>query len=189
MNRLLKRICRIIKSRIALDESFYLYRFENNPGIESVVTLEDINPDNIKDVLSFESKATMRYLKRFIKKGNKGILGYLNGECVHRSLYKDTPGKALIYKFLPIVIQENEVYIHNCETSERARGKNIYPFVISYIANKYYPSREILIATSTDNMASRRGIEKGGFKPFRIMRIRVRLGFKKRTSQSLNINQ
>jgi len=188
MKRFLERLYRILKSRICLDESFYLYRFKSDPRIESIITLEEVKGENIKDVLSFESKSTLKYLEQIIKKGEKGILGYLNGECVHRSFYKDAPGKALVFKFLPIMIGESEVYIHDCETAEKAKGKNIYPFVISYIARKYFPSKQILIATNVNNMASRRGIEKGGFEPFRIMRIKVFFGFKKRSSESLQIN-
>ncbi|HUS86922.1 MAG TPA: hypothetical protein VMW76_06770 [Bacteroidales bacterium] len=186
MTRFIKLIYNFIRSRIYLDESIMLYRHKNLIKIDSEATLVEVDEHNLMDALAFESRSSYNYMTRMYLKGEKGILGYVDGKCVHRSWIKDTKGKALLYKFLQININEQDVYIHDCATAPDMRGKNIYPFVLSYIAEKYKSSKKILIATSQNNESSVKGILKAGFIPIEKHCIKVVLGIKKRKVERIN---
>ncbi|MCD4769844.1 MAG: hypothetical protein K8R35_06735, partial [Bacteroidales bacterium] len=156
MRNIVNLILRAIRSRIYLDESFILYEYHHHFKFNPPVELKTATENNLNDVLYFDSKRNFLSMKKMLKQGEKGLLGYIDGKCVHRSWYKDNRGKALIFKFLPIFLEENEVYIHDCSTSSEMRGRNIYPYVLSCIASNYNEGNKILISTNVDNIASRR---------------------------------
>ncbi len=164
-----------------MDESFVLYKYEENTAVWSDIILVDTTRDNIEDVLLFESKRSLKYIRKMLKNGKQGLLGYIEGRCVHRSWYQNSKGKVLIYKFLPYYLKENEIYIHDCVTAPEMRGKNIYPFTLAFIARKFENIENVYVATNIRNEPSKRGILKAGFKPLKEMRIKVILGVKRRT--------
>lgn len=187
MRTIIQLIWRAIKSRIYLDESFILYEYKSVNNIESSVDLVKADKKNLSDVLMFDTKTNYKVMTRMLSKGEKGILAYIEGKCIHRSWYKEGSGKVDIYKFLPFYLKENEAYIYYCATAEEMRGKNVYPFVISYIAQMVRGSNRVFIATSNKNIASMRGIEKAGFEPVELWRIRVIMGIKRRYRRPIEL--
>jgi hypothetical protein len=189
MRAIIQLIIRAIKSRVFLDESFMLYEYHQNNIINSTVDLKEADENNLKDVLTFDTKTNYRNMRTMLRDGVKGYLGYVDGICIHRSWYKDTEGEVKIYKFLPFLLKEDEAYIYYCATSKEMRGKSIYPYTISFIAKILNSSKRIFIATSTKNSASMKGIEKAGFKAIELWRIRVICGFKKRSRIIVNYSE
>lgn len=64
-------------------------------------------------------------------------------------------------------LRNNEGLIHFCNTDSKYRGNNIYPYLISNLADIYfklYPHKRLYITTSPDNLASQKGLKKVGFK-------------------------
>ena len=181
MINFLKGVFKFFRSRLYMDESFILYKYEKNTRVKSDVILVDINGSNLEDVLLFESKASLKYMKKMLSDGKKGLLGYMGDRCVHRSWYQDSKGKVLIYKFLPYFLQEHEVFIHDCATSIEMRGKNIYPYTLAHIAQKFEDATNVYVATNIMNEPSKRGILKAGYIPQKKMRIKVILGIKRRS--------
>ena len=186
MRSLIKLVTGALKSRIFLDESFILYEYHKHSDIKSTIELKEAKESNLDDVLDFDTNRNYLSMKKMLKNGEKGKLGYSKGKCIHRSWFKDSKGKALIFKFLPIQLTEDDVYIHDCATSIEVRGQSIYPYVISKIARDAGSGKRILIATNVNNIASVRGIEKAGFKGIELWRIKVILGFKKRFRTKIN---
>lgn len=66
--------------------------------------------------------------------------------------------KVPIYGFLP----HKGIHLCFCETIPEARGKGLYPLLLSYIQNDY-PLCEFYMIVKEDNTPSIRGIEKAGF--------------------------
>jgi RimJ/RimL family protein N-acetyltransferase len=68
-------------------------------------------------------------------------------------------------------------WIYHCRTHESAQGLGIYPFVLSAIQRDYFTrgSREGIIYTTIQNIASQRGIVKAGFRLERELRA-LRIG-------------
>lgn len=63
----------------------------------------------------------------------------------------------------PYRLKKDEIFIHYCETAPEARGKNIYPHVLSNISEEH-KDKEILISVNDENIASKKGVEKVGFR-------------------------
>lgn len=66
--------------------------------------------------------------------------------------------KVPIYKFLP----SNGVHLCYCETISEARGKGLYPLLLSYIQN-VYKKYDLYMIVDESNLPSIKGIEKAGF--------------------------
>jgi len=65
-----------------------------------------------------------------------------------------------------IKIAESDYYIEACETHIKYRGQRIYPWVLSEIRKELLKKKDnnLYIATDVENVSSRKGIERAGFK-------------------------
>jgi hypothetical protein len=63
-------------------------------------------------------------------------------------------------------VTSRQIWIYNCRTAEWARGRRIYPAVLSFILSKYKQQSAAIawIYTTKWNEASQRGIERSGFR-------------------------
>jgi RimJ/RimL family protein N-acetyltransferase len=73
-------------------------------------------------------------------------------------------------------IGPEEAYVHYCETSPEARGRGLYPAVLGHIARERSDLAALYIACESENLASRRGIEKAGFAEIAHVTVRVLFG-------------
>lgn len=94
-----------------------------------------------------------------ISQNKKSFFVIIDGEFAHKSiLFKKL--------FLLKLINKNGPAIGDCVTSEKFKGKSIYPFVINHIAREEILNNgkeEVFIIVNSDNYSSIRGIEKSGF--------------------------
>ncbi len=171
---ILKKIIRVIYSKKVLlvyDHDCFLNQL-------SSATIVKANDSNIHDTLSFQNEKYARVFSDFLKNGDTGYLAYEKGECIHRSWVRS--GKQLVnlnWAF-KLQIENNEHYIHYCETAVKARGKNIYPHVLDHIAKDYKNKGRVFLTVNKNNNASIKGVEKAGFiEKERIILLLV-LGFK-----------
>lgn len=180
IRNIVKRGYNFLNSRIYVNETTILFESFKNIIQESPAKIVQANYDNLVDILTFQDSKYLKIFKNFLDNGDKGYFAYLNGKCVHRSWAQFGEKEVtLLAPFIKRKIKQNEAYIHYCETAPEARGKNIYPAVLSRIVNDFKDKyKNIYISTNIKNIASRRGIEKAGFKEIEKIRIIVILGIK-----------
>jgi len=165
-----------IGSMIYTNDVVIIYEHKRKNLVNSPASIVYASQENLKDILNFQDKHYLKKFQKFMENGDRGYLAYLDGKCVHRSWVIQNPGERVrVHRYLGFRLRNNEVYIHYCETSKNARGKNIYPAVLNKIAEDY-PDKKIIISTNEHNIASRRGIEKAGFDETARAKILVMLG-------------
>ncbi len=137
-----------------------LTKFQNN----SVLSISNVTAANIADIVDFQPSHYVETFRRFLEQGDVGYYAYLDGKCCHRSWIQKGPKWVSINPFVQMKIEKNEGYIHYCETAPWARGKGIYPSVLSRIAKDHKNLENIFIAVESENVSSIRGVEKAGFR-------------------------
>lgn len=169
-------------NRLFASERLLLYRHASDTVQLSPVKIIKANENNIRDVLFFDSPEKMDKYLGFLAHGYVGYLAYLGSDCVHRSWVQCLPGRVWLHWSLPMTLQENEAYIHFCETASIARGKNIFSLVLCQICEDFRHFKNIYICVNDRNHSSIRSVEKAGFIPvktYRIVAIFNRLIYKK----------
>ena len=100
--------------------------------------------------------------------GDKACLVIQNNRTVHISWWGERNRLSPEYELGPDCqwpLPEKSPVIYDCWTAHEARGKGLYPKVLMQLSNRLldnYPS--VWIYCLDSNLASRRGIEKAGFK-------------------------
>lgn len=176
--KLVKKIYHYIKMRIYVNEKIILFQHQKHTNQKSPATIVEANKDNVKDILAFQDKRYLKVFNHFLEIGDKGYFAYLNGKCVHRSWVKHKPQYVSLHSLLSIPLNYNEVFIHYCETAPDARGKNIYPHVLSRIASDFKDRSRILISVNEKNISSIKGVKKAGFVEIEHYRLIVIFGIK-----------
>jgi len=173
----LKKLLNFIKSRLYINETIILYSLKNYQSQTSLATVKHATGDNLKDILYFQDERYLDIFKNFLLLGDKGYFGYLQDKCIHRSWLKGNQQTVYPHWLIPHKLKENEVFIHYCETAPEARGKNIYPYALSNIIEEHQ-DKEILISVNDENIASKKGVEKVGFRERERVKVLMILGMK-----------
>ncbi len=173
----LRKLYKYLKVRIFLKETVVLYRLQNHQIQSSVAIVKHSTYKNITDILYFQSQRYIDTFKNFLSLGDKGYFAYLQDKCIHRSWLKSNEQIVHPHWAYPYKLKENEVFIHYCETAPEARGKNIYPHVLSNII-KEHQDKDILISVNDENIASKKGVEKVGFRERERVKVLILLGMK-----------
>ena len=141
-----------MKHLYATDRAGYV-KCTTRDGIEYEIKCENVTHRNVGWKLSILwNVATFGNVKRY-------AIDDPEGKTIHSSLV--VRGKA---KF-PFM-KEKDIEIGPCETDPAYRGKNIYPYVLSYIIEKELDDEGVAYMIVEDsNTPSIRGITKAGFKP------------------------
>lgn len=176
---------RLIKTRIFVNEEIILFKHENELKCSSSAKIVKASKDNINDVLDFQDIQYLRKFERFLGSGDVGYLGYLDDRCVHRSWVKQGPQQVKLHPIYKYILAEGDIFIHYCETAEKARGNRIYPHVLSIIARNF-KNKRILISSERTNRSSIMGITRAGFEEFKRFRVRAILGIQLTTEKSPN---
>lgn len=135
------------------------------------------DPDGTRRVQLYDSQSTIPdEVLRFVRPGGEE---YLEGVRDADLLYVARVENCLVhYGFVMRRTRETAVLgesrgtpiIGNCWTHPDARGQGVYPFALRHVLQAL-PDRgidRVLIETDVSNTASRRGIEKAGFRQLRI---------------------
>jgi hypothetical protein len=111
----------------------------------------------------FSDQAKLYYANRQI---DTAYGGYLNANLVHMS-WVYTSREYAKEPFQRLVLNDGEVEIVNCFTSEKCRGLGIYPYVIQFLSHLYFENgaTRVYMMAHHDNFPSQRGIIKAGLRP------------------------
>lgn len=173
----LKKLFNYTKMRTYINETIILYDLKEYTPHSSVATIKLTTEDNLSDVLHFQSQRYIDIFKNFLLLGDKGYFAYLQDKCIHRSWVKSNEQVVYPHWAYPYKLKKDEVFIHYCETAPEARGKNIYPHVLSNII-KGHQDKDILISVNDENIASKKGVEKVGFRERERVKVLILLGMK-----------
>lgn len=174
---IIKKIINFIKNRFYTNDTIVLYSLKNYQIQTSVATIKHATNENLKDVLYFQPQRYIDIFKNFLSLKDKGYFAYLQDKCIHRSWLKSNEQIVHPHWAYPYKLKENEVFIHYCETAPEARGKNIYPHVLSNIIEENQ-GKDILISVNDENIASKKGVEKVGFRERERVIVLIILGMK-----------
>jgi hypothetical protein len=174
----LKRFWSALACRVYTNDTVVVFRYCGGDELTSSVTIVRADTSNITDVLSFQPERYVDIFRQFMASGHVGYLAYINGCCVHRSWVVPGPSEVSLHRFLSLPLRADDAFIHYCETALAARGKNVYPAVLSQIARDFRDTRRLLVSTTGDNVPSLRAIQKAGFIELARNKIRVVLGLK-----------
>jgi len=177
--RTVVRIFNHIRRRLYVNETLILFEHERFIPQESPADIARITHENVADVLDFQDQEYLRKFREYLSRGDAGYFAYLDGKCVHRAWVVHTPKTVYVHPMLPMQLKDGEAFIHFCETAPLARGRNIYPAVLSKIAEDFRKkSYSLMISANAKNSRSIRGILKSGFREKERERIMVLLGIK-----------
>jgi RimJ/RimL family protein N-acetyltransferase len=154
-----------------------VYRHELSTEPEANVEIRAVTGANLEDARAFDPPRRIAEFRSFLARGDRGWYGYVGGRWVHRSWLVHGPAVMRLwagYGAWPVAT--GAAYIHYCETTPEARGRNIYPAVLSRIARDTR-IHDIFISCESENIPSRRGIEKAGFTEIALVTVNVRFGF------------
>lgn len=174
---IMKKLLNYIKIRLYANETIILYSLKNYQPQTSVAMIKHATDKNINDILHFQPQRYIEIFKNFLSLGDKGYFAYLQDKCIHRSWLKGNEQIVHPHWAYPYQLKENEVFIHYCETAPEARGKNIYPHVLSNIIEEHQ-DKDILISVNDENIASKKGVEKVGFREREREKVLILLGLK-----------
>ena len=170
----------IFTQNFYVSERLFLYELCSPLSIVSDAKIEKATDTSISDVVCFQNKDMVGIYRNLLKNGDTGYQAYLGEKCVHVSFtrpYTKETNKAFPHSGYTYFLKENEVYVHYCETAPDARGKNVYPYVLTKIAEEY-PNKTLVLFIYKDNWASIKGVEKAGFRKRCTLHVLILLGLK-----------
>ncbi len=176
MLKSIKNISNYILKRVYVNKTLILFELKELKKQNSIAIIKSATFKNLNDILSFQDPKYINIFENFLKIGDAGYFGYIEKECIHRSWVKSNNQTVWLPWSVPYKLKDNEIYIHYCETSHKARGKNIYPHVLYHIAEEF-KDKKILISTDDKNIASIKGIRKVGFVPIKTVKVFRLFGF------------
>ena len=98
--------------------------------------------------------------------GDACYLAFWEGRLAHYSWVKSAGAQPVTEADVVIPVKPGEFWIYHCWTEKWARGRRIYPSVLSSILHDYFVDGCTCghIYASRTNLASQRGIEHAGFR-------------------------
>ncbi|HYF80998.1 MAG TPA: GNAT family N-acetyltransferase [Symbiobacteriaceae bacterium] len=99
-------------------------------------------------------------------KGDVCYGAWLQGVCIHHS-WVTTEDAYVGEAHGHLRVPQGEAYVYDCFTSGQSRGLGVFPAVLAYISQRQFDRgvRRLWIAVETENLSSRRAIERAGFVP------------------------
>jgi len=174
----LAKLYDVIKKRLYVNEVLILFEHKVKTKQKAPGEIRYASMETLPDILNFQPERYVEIFEKFLSLGDRGYFVYLNGKCVHRSWVKHTPQIVYLHPLLPMDLNENAAFIHYCETAPDARGKNIYPYVLTKIVDDFKNKEKILICVNQKNAPSIKGVKRAGFIEQKRVQLLVILGIK-----------
>ncbi|HON18881.1 MAG TPA: hypothetical protein PK990_06900 [Salinivirgaceae bacterium] len=153
--------------------------------------IREICHENIADAAWFNTPEQLDCFHQFLENGYKGYFVYIEGEVAHRIwIFTDSKRSILaegfVYKIEPNVI------VAWVLTSEKYRGKGIYPHMLAYLKSVFRP-KFIYGVVEPENFTSIKGFLKTGFEIYqkfvliRFYRIKLWVQYQKQGKLSFRL--
>jgi RimJ/RimL family protein N-acetyltransferase len=141
------------------------------------LTVRKATAADIDAARSLEDDSGIAYLKHVMANGYRAWFGYCDGIVVHRSLMLPGPCSYHLWNWTATLdVPEKEGVILGCVTHPKYGGRGIYAAVLALIARD--PEWDAVWGfTEVENMASRKGLTKAGFKEHHTLAVRAWHGF------------
>ena len=145
-----------------------LYRHD----LEAFVTVEPLVPCDVKpldeaevDILHEVWPVNLNDMRTRLHRGDSCFICFVNNRVAHYSWVQVSGSHEIREVSQRFEILPCHAWIYHCRTAEWARGKQIYPFVLTQILDlcKSRGCRQAWIYTAPENIASQHGICKAGF--------------------------
>jgi GNAT superfamily N-acetyltransferase len=177
LSRLTRLFIRIVRRIFYYSKTnIYIISAKDAPvhKINLDISLVQVNENNINDALMMTTeKHLQNFRKMLFDYGYLGFYAYCGNVLVHHAwvilgpydIVPASKGKKSLFR-----TDLDSAYIYYCATAKDWRGKGIYTFVLSEICRileKDFNLQRLFIATSQNNHASSRGIQKANFKAYR----------------------
>jgi RimJ/RimL family protein N-acetyltransferase len=132
------------------------------PGIH----VARLDADNV-DVICEVWPENIDEMRSRLQEGHLCYVAFLDGRPVHYSWVQRAGVHNITEAATSLVVAPGEFWIYHCRTVEFAKGKGIYPTVLTHIVRDHFADRYVRgrIYTEDENVASQRGILKAGFRP------------------------
>jgi len=173
------RVHNFLAYRLYYRKTLILYKHVRLEEIQADALIKPVDSTMLRDVLTFQPERFIEVFKQFLDNGDSGYFAYQDGRCVHRTWVQSGPRTINLHPYWPWTLEKNQRYIHYCETAPWARGKGIYPYVLSHIAHQFSSTQDVFICTYLDNPGSIKGILRAGFQEVERRRITGCFGFKR----------
>ena len=122
--------------------------------------IKNVSMENYQDIHEYFPKHTPKFYE-FLKHGDKGIYGYINGRLVAYAwaiLNKQNSSKKVCgYFHLP----GNAAFVHFCRVMDDFQGKKIYQTMLSYMYTDLYQEvNDVYIDTEIDNFSANQAVKR-----------------------------
>ena len=139
---------------------FHLNRDEMHPcHTEAKVEFVPIDEQNAGLVANLRGDTYVEQFKNQLRMGDFGYYAFLDGKPVAYGFVKHQGSGDYFYR-----IGDGCLYLCRFFTHEGARGKGIYPALITALIEREADCRSFYICTERGNVASERGLLKVGFQ-------------------------
>jgi RimJ/RimL family protein N-acetyltransferase len=170
---LLSRLQSRLRREAALGvEHTYLYELRSPHAVAPVdLDVEELAPERLHhlgEIGPFSGEEAMARVRR----GDRCYAVWRDGELAHYSWVQLTGTHAIDAAALTVPVTPGELWIYNCRTAERYRGRGYYPSTLRTIVDRSFAegfTRACIYAADT-NVASLRGISRAGFKRIATLR-------------------
>jgi hypothetical protein len=171
--------------RMYTNETIILFQLRTPAVFSPDIKIKAVNESNLNDARSFQDESQLSLFRKFLKRGDKGFYGYLEGKCVHRSWVVLPPRQAEVHLFCRRPLNPDEVFIHFSETAGWARGRNIFTQVLAHIGEEF-KDKHVFISVGQDNSSSIKSVRKAGFSELSRIHVRVIAGIRKCQTEMVN---
>ena len=142
---------------------YYYYRVDQTQPLSfpnSELYIKPVSAENYEDIKEFFPQHVSKFYT-FVKRGDKGIYGYINGRLVAYAwaiLNKHNHSKKVCGYFL---LPENAAYVHFCRVMNDYQGKKIYQTMLAYMfRNLGREVKDIYLDTEITNLPAQQAIKK-----------------------------
>ena len=119
-----------------------------------------VSVENYQDIDEYFPKHTSKFYN-FIKHGDKGMYGYINGRLVAYAwaiINKQNKSKKIRGFF---TLPGNAACVHFCRVMDEFQGKKIYQTMLAYMYNELYQEvNDIYLDTEVTNQPAHQAIKK-----------------------------
>lgn len=145
----------------------YYYRIDKTkpfafPNQELYV--KAISVENYRDIQEYFPKHVHKFYD-FVKHGDKGIYGYINGKLVAYgwAILNQQSRSKKVRGFFPL--PGNSACVHFCRVMDDFQGKKIYQTMLAYLCTELYQDvSDIYLDTEIDNYPAHQAIQKSNGK-------------------------